>query len=409
MRKVLEGIRVFDLSVHAVGPIAAAMLGDLGADVIKIEHPIEGDRQRGIKRQWGSQREIKVNGTTFHLDIDVMNRSKRGITLDVSRNKGREVAYRLIEKSDVFLTNLRARALNRWGFSYERLKEINPKIIYVISNGLGQLGPEAEAPAFDHVGIARSGFMYVATPVGEEPVYPFGALSDVLTGHITAYATVVAILARERHGVGQKVETSQLGSMMSLQQLLINTELTKRWSGKPYTYFPRYQQPNPGMLNYKCGDGKWLFIVILSSTRWPDFCKAIGRDDLLDNPRYADEEKREQHASELIRSLEETFLQRPSDEWLKILGSADLVVAPYHTWSDVANDPQAIANEYIVEVDHPYLGGKVKYFGFPFRMTETPWKIQRVAPQFGEHTDEVLLEAGFMWDEIEKLRIEKII
>jgi crotonobetainyl-CoA:carnitine CoA-transferase CaiB-like acyl-CoA transferase len=305
----------------------------------------------------------------------------------------------------VFLTNIRQKTLDRWGFSYDRLKEVNPKIIYVVSNGMGPRGAEADTPALDPIGIARSGYMFVGSSPGEEGVYPIGALGDIHTATIMAYATLAALFHRERTGLGQKVDTSHLGSMISLQQLLIYTVLV---TGKPYIKFPRNQQSNPLVLEYKCKDGKWLMLGLHMSNYWEPFCKAVERDDLLKNGRYSDQDKRAEHAAELIKTLEDTFLKRTRDEWIRILHSADLIVSPIQSWDELADDPQVISNDYIVDIDHPILG-KVKYPGLPFHMTETQPEIKRVAPQFGEHTEEVLLERGFSWEEIQKFREEQII
>ncbi len=382
------------------------MLGDLGANVIKIEHPVTGDLVRGTVRQWGSERQIEVDGRPFHLDIDMMNRSKRGITLDVGKPKGQEVAFRLLETSDVFISNLRRSSIEgKWGFTYERMREVNPRIIRLLTNGVGRDGPESNQPAFDPVGAARSGFLLAATPPGGEPHYPIGALSDMQAAQINVIAILSALFARERLGIGQDIATSQFGSMLWLQQLNVYTTLT---TGKSYVKFPRYEFPTPINLEYRCGDGKWLFVGGHQPRYWEPFCRAVGRSELIADPRFASVDDRARNARDLIVLLEKMFLEKPRAHWIKVLSEVEVVHAPINEMADAVADDQARINGYVIDIDHPVLGS-IRTNGFPVQFSETPFKLERVAPQHGQHTNEVLLEAGFGEDEIDELRKQKII
>lgn len=404
--KILQGIRVFELAVYGQGPLAGAMLGDLGADVIKVEHPKTGDLVRGTVRQWGSERKIEVNGKPFHLDIDMMNRSKRGITLDVSTEKGKEAAFRLLKHCDVFLSNLRRKSVEDvWGFTYERMREVNPGIIRLLTNGVGPEGPDAAQPAFDPVGMARSGFMFAGSPPGTPPVYPIGALSDVQAAEINVIAILGALLARERFGFGQDIATSQVGGMLWFQQLNVYTTLV---TGKPYVKFSRYENPAPLNQDFLCGDGQWLFLGVFQPRYWAPLCRAVGRPELIDDPRYATSEARAARSRELVEMFEEIFRQQPREYWVKVLGEAEVIHAPIYRMDEAVKDVHASLNGYIMDVDHPVLG-KIKTHGFPIRFSETPVKLERVAPQLGQHTDEVLGEIGYTPDELAAMRKEGVI
>lgn len=403
---ILEGIRVLELGVFGQAPIATAMLGDLGADVIKIERPKTGDLVRGTVRQWGSERQIVVDGKPFHLDIDMMNRSKRGMTLDLSGPKGREVVFRLLKNCDVFVSNLRRKSVeDDWGLTYEKMRSVNPRIIRLLTNGVGPDGPESGKPAFDPVGMARSGFMFAGTPPGERPNYPIGALSDIQAAEINVIAILGALFARERLGVGQDIATSQFGSMLWFQQLNVFTTLV---TGKQYVKFPRYETKTPINLDYQCGDGKWLFVGASQLQYWEPFCRGVGRPELISDPRFVTADDRAKNSRELIVLLEEMFMQKPRAHWIDLLTKADVVHAPINEMKEAVQDPQAWINGYLMNIDHPVLG-KVKTYGFPIRFSETPFEFKRVAPQLGQHTDEILRECGYTKDEITALRNEAVI
>jgi crotonobetainyl-CoA:carnitine CoA-transferase CaiB-like acyl-CoA transferase len=404
--KILRGIRIFELGVFGQAPLAGAMLGDMGADVIKIENPRGGDLVRGTVRQWGSERQVTVNGKPFHRDIDMMNRSKRGITLDLAKPRGREVARRLLKTCDVFFSNLRRKSIEgEWGFTYDNLKSINPRIIRLLTNGVGPDGRDAGQPAFDPVGMARSGFMFAASPPDAQPSYPIGALADMQAAEINVIAILSALLARERLGVGQDVATSQFGSMLWFQQLNAYTTLT---TGQQYVKFPRYETKTPINLDYKCGDGKWLFVGGSQARYWEPFCKAVERPDLLADSRFLTQEDRATNCGPLILLLEKLFLEKPRDHWIRVLTEADVVHSPINQMHEAVQDPQAWINGYFVEVEHPVLG-RIKTNGFPIRYSKTPVELERVAPQLGQHTDEVLQEIGYSGSEIAELRDEGVI
>ncbi len=399
----LSGIRVIDLSFYAQGPFAGVMLAEMGADVIKVEHPATGDPVRGIIERWGVPRTKDVNGRSVHLDADQFNRGKRGITLNLQSEEGAEVFARLLATADVFLTNLREESLLKMGLDYERLSAANPRLVYVLTTGFGTRGSDAGKRCFDPIGMARTGFMFVGHVEGDpdEPRYPVGSLCDLFTAQMTAYATVNALFVRERTGKGQKAETSQLGTMMWAQYDSVYTALVSK---AEFRSVPWQQQPNPLYSSYLCADQRWLMIAAFQpDAAWRPLCEAIGRSDLLDDLRFSNISGRKEHAAELRAIIAQAMQEKTALEWENILSERGIVASRINRVTDMVHDPQFWAEEYLIEVDHPVLG-RVGQPGYPIRFSDTPMAMQRVAPEIGEHTEEILREIGYSAQEIDELR-----
>jgi crotonobetainyl-CoA:carnitine CoA-transferase CaiB-like acyl-CoA transferase len=398
----LVGITVLDWTQWQMGPVATAMLGDLGADVIHIEHHITGDPSRGLV-------------TPDYIDLphgkhsyfEINNRGKRGITLNLQSNEGREVLYRLVKKADVFVHNYRPGIPEKLKVDYLTLRQHNSKLIYAAASGFGEKGPDSEEGALDLVGLARSG---VSTLLGSanDPALPhYGGLADQIGAIMTAYGILAALVARERSGVGQKVDTSLLMSMITLQGLMIGKEF--------YLHKPTVQQKRGSARNalwnyYKCRDGKWLALAMLQSQRyWPEVCRALGIETIIEDSRFSSPKAREQNSQDLIAIFDKAFLNKTAAEWAPILHKRDIIATEVKSLSDLAFDPQVIANEYIIEKTHEVLG-PVKVVGVPIGLSETPGEINPEAPEFGQHTEEVLMElGGYSWDEINALREKKAV
>ena len=403
MTMPLEGIRVLDWTQFQQGPAATQMLGDLGAEVIKIEDRVKGDGARGFTAIMGSA--TGVYGRNYYFET--LNRNKKSITLDLAAERGREVAYRLVERSDVFVHNCRKAAATKLGMDYDSLRRHNPRIIYAVASGFGSQGPEADATAFDLVGQARSGIM---KPIEDPELVPTQCqpgIADQMGAIMLAYGIMVALMARERHGVGQEVGVSLLGSMMALQTVFISGALV----GIQYGRATRESMGNPIYNYYRCQDDKWICLGMAQSDRhWADFCRAIGREDLATDERCSDMFKRANIKRELIAALDEVFATRPRDEWLKLLRErGDFAIAPVNTHLDLMDDPQVLANGYIVEYEHPAFG-PTKAPGLPITLSQTPGAIRLPAPEWGQHTEEVLMEVGGLsWEDIAQLREQEVI
>ena len=288
----------------------------------------------------------------------------------------------------------------------------NSRLIYVAGSGYGPKGPEAMEPSFDIIGQARSGIMTQVGEPGMPPLTVRGAAADQMGGIMMAYATLAALIARERLGVGQKVDSSLLGGMISLLGLPISNSLFLGAEPAETQLRPRTKATNPLYSNwYLCQDGRWLALGLMQSDRyWPTFCKILGIEHLEKDTKFENWEKRRQNNEELITILDKLFKTKPAAEWVKILREkGDIACTVIQKISDLVNDPQVLANEYIIERHHAVLG-PVKITGLPIQLSQTPGEVRCEAPEFGQHTEEVLLEiGGYNWEEIAQLRDEEVI
>jgi CoA:oxalate CoA-transferase len=405
----LEGIRVLDWTHWQQGPIASMMLGDLGADVIKIEDRVSGDAFRGVVAgDTGQDLTIGAGRTCFY---EGFNRNKRGIAIDLEKQEGREIIYRLVKTADVFVQNYRQSVKKRLGLDYETLAELNPRLIYVNCTGFGPRGSGRDNPAWDLVGQAHSGLMLNigADPPGTPAPVGLG-VGDQMGGIMASYGILAALLARERYGVGQEVEASLLGGLIWFQYQSVNNSVMVGYNYHYPPPGPAHARWNPLVGMYQCGDGRWIALCMQQGDRyWADFCKVVGMDHLAKDPRYENLMARAQHCAELVTMLEKVFATRPSAEWLRLLRAAELIVGSVNTIADLEKDEQVLANDYIMEYNHPVVNKKIKMVGMPVELSKTPGSIRRPAPEWGEHTEEVLLEAGYSWDEIGALKQREII
>lgn len=404
MRMALEGIRVLEWGHWHQGPVAARILGDLGAEVIKIEERIGGDPMRGLARIMGAATGVQGRNCIFELH----NRNKKSITLDLTKEKGKKIVYQLVEKSDVFVQNMRKGVAERLGMDYQTLSRYNPRLIYATGSGWGPKGPVSDKPSYDLTGQARSGIMTIAVEPGMSPMPLRGGIGDQMGGIMTAFAVVVALLVRERQGISQEVEASLLGALTHL--LSVNLEF-KLVTGHEFAPFVRSRAGNPLWNHYKCKDDRWIMLAMAQSDKhWPTICKALRLEHLEKDPKFGTMEGRAQNAAELVSIMDAVFATKTGAEWLEILKkSGDLIFEAVNTTSDVAADPQMRANDYIIDYEHPALG-KISITGFPMHFNKTPESVRMPAPEFGEHTEEVLENIlGYTWEEITRLKDEEVI
>ena len=394
MPSALEGIRVLDMTIWQQGTAASAMLADLGADVIKIEEPVAGDPGRGI---W---RVEQLDGMSGYFQA--LNRGKRSLAIDLKHPNGREVFLRLARDADVFLTNFRAGVGERLGIGYKDVSQVNPRIIYTQASGSGREGPEAEVGSFDILGQARGGLMAVTGEPDAPPKNVGAPIADQVGGMMAVVGILAALVHRERTGEGQEVDISLLGSVMALQSFNITNYL---FSGDLPLRFPRAGF-TPFWNVYRCSDGKCFAIGMLLNRGWPEICEVIGRPELLDDERFASYRGRvRDHAPELIAILDDVFAQRPAEEWVRTLNERGVFCTPVQDYEAISRDPQVLANGYIVDVERPD-GPPVRMVATPVQLSKTPTRIRGLAPELGQHTEEVLIEAGFSWEEIDALRGE---
>ncbi len=384
----LDGIKVVECSTWGFGPLAGVMLGDLGADVIKIESPTRPDGARTLVYGGGMDTRMPDGEGATYL---TMNRNKRSLALDLKTEAGVEIVKELVKDSDIFLENYRPGVMDRLGVGYEVLRQVNPRVIYAVACGYGFKGEEVERPAFDPVGAARGGLMWAAGTPDDPPVWINRALADMTGATILAYGVLAALTARDRYGVGQRVEVSHIMAAMWMQHWGVGNALVL---GMPeWPRFDRRTALNPIFNWYRCADDEWLFLSIAEGERdWPKFCEAMELTHLMDDERFATLDSRGQNCEILVGMLDELFASKPRAEWeQKLRTQPDLIIERIQRVGDLLTDPVVVANDYIVQVDHPRYG-MLPLINHPVTFTQTPASIRRVAPELGQHTQEILKE-----------------
>src|SRR5579871_1611531 len=378
----LEGIRVIEVGVWVAGPAAGGILADWGADVVKIEPP-EGDPARSFQRMLGGD---MPSNPPFELD----NRNKRSVVLDLTTDTGREAATALVDRADVFVTNVRRPALARMGLDSDRLLARNPRLVYGLITGLGTTGPEADGPAYDIAAWwARAGIAAALTPPGGQLPFQRGGMGDHTVAMTAAGMISAALVARERTGVGQLVTTSLLRQGAYTIGFDVNTALM--W-GRSISTGARTGMGNPCINNYTAGDGRRFWLVGLEGDRhWPPLARVVGHPEWLSDARFATARDRAANATVLIGLLDEVFATRPLSEWAEVFAAEPEVFwAPVNTVDDLLGDPQFLAIGGVVEV--PDRVGTTPMVAVPADFHGTPGGPRRPAPLLGEHTEEVLAE-----------------
>jgi crotonobetainyl-CoA:carnitine CoA-transferase CaiB-like acyl-CoA transferase len=391
----LKGIKVVEMGIWVAGPAAAAVLGDWGAEVIKIENPAGGDPVRALMAM-GIPLQLPANPA-----VELDNRNKRSVTVNVQTPEGQAVVRRLLRDADVFVSNLRAAALKRVGLAYEDLRAEHPRLIYATLSGYGTRGPEKDRAAFDYAAFwARAGAMAsLGEPEGPPPSQR-PAMGDHPAGLSLAGGVAAALYHRERTGEGQELHLSLFHAGLWMMATDVETCLLTGF-GPPKT---GRAVPNPLWNHYKAQDGQWFHLVMLQADRyWPGFCQAIGQPDLLGDARYADVVVRAQHSLELITLLDDIFASKPLAEWAELFDRFELVWGPVQSITDVVRDPQARALGVFSKVPHR-TGEDIEVLRSPIEFSTTPSSIRRAGPELGEHTEEVLLEHGYTWEDIAALK-----
>ena len=399
----LDGIRVIDWTIWQQGPVASLMLGDLGADVIKIEERVGGDPGRGMLKAQGLDLRDRPN---FYFEAN--NRNKRSLTVDLKKPAGVAIVQRLAERADVFVQNFRKGVAGRLGLDAATLRARNPRLVYASASGYGPEGPESGAPSFDYLGLARSGIMYSCGEPDDEPLAIAGGIADQMGAIMLAYGIVTALLARERTGRGQEVDASHLGSMAWLQGLGLSARLML---GRALPRQARRFATNPLWNHYRCGDGLWLALSMLQPDRyWERFCAVLEIPEAAADARFKSMLDRMMNAGECIALLDQVFARRPRAEWLRRLAEGgDFIYSIINAVDDLPDDPQMQANGYVTAFEHPAFG-PTQVVGLPVRLSDTPGSIRLPAPEFGQHTEAILTEVlGYSWEEIGRLREADVI
>lgn len=397
----LEGIRVVEYGLFHAGPGAGAILGDLGAEVIKIE-AAAGDPERYWTVVGGL--DIASPGTGESIMFEVSNRNKRGISLDIKTPAGRDVLHRLVGAADVFLTNLRKSTKVKLGIDFETLRQVNPRLIHASVSGYGPEGPMADVGAFDPMGQAASGMMFLHDP--HNPSLIHLAVLDQATAIAASHAIVTALFVRERHGGAQAVHASLYGTGLWL--LYANLVCTSVLGRDPSISWIRFDN-SPLRNNFQCRDGLWIIGVHHPEEKyWEPFCHAVERIDLLTDARFDTREKRLANCRELVAIFDREIARRDRDQWMPIFRAHGLMFSPVQRLEEVLSDPQALANRYVVQCDHPD-HGSIRIPGYPVHFEGLSPGTRRPAPAIGQHTDAILAELGYSEAQIARLRQEKVV
>ena len=394
MSGALEGIRVVELGLWVAGPSCAAILRDWGADVVKLEPP-NGDPFRGLFAS------ALGSAVAINPPFEVDNRGKRSIAVNLEHEAGRAIALMLIGEADVLVTNMRPRALDDFGLDYKTLSKEYPRLVYAHITGYGPDGPSRDRAAYD-IGAfwSRAGVGQTLVPPGQPIPQQRGGMGDHMTGMGAAGAVSAALFSRERSGKGQRVAVSLLRT--GIYMMGWDVSLAMRL-GVPINGYDREHALNPIINCFKSGDERWFWLLLLQADRhWPDLLRAIEREDLLEDERFADITIRREHTPELVGELDAIFAQKTLEEWGKIFDKENVWFAPVNSISDVLEDPIAHEAGAFRDVEGP--DGPVKFVASPVDFSDTESEPRGLSPELGQHTEEVLLELGYDWDQIVPLK-----
>ena len=396
--KALEGVRVLDLTRALAGPFCTLMLGDYGADIIKIELPGAGDDTR----HWGPP--FIGEESAYFLSI---NRNKRSLTLNFKEPQAREIFLKLVQDADVVVENFTPGVMARFGLGYDTVKGVNPGIIYCSISGFGQDGPYKDRPAYDQVMQGVGGIMSLTGEPEGEPQKVGVAVTDIGAGMWAAFAIVSAML-HQRAGAqpeGQYIDISMLDAQVA-------------WLTYQAAYYFATGQPpkrlgaaHPTLVPYQafmCQDGKYINVAVGSERIWERFCQGIHREDLLQRPELAQNGDRVKNRATLVPLLQGYFLTRPVREWVEALQAVSVPCGPINDLADVFTDPQVRFRQMLLEISHPTLG-YIKQTGLPIKFSLTPGGLDRPPPLLGEHNQEILRELGYSDDAIQKMAQKSVI
>jgi crotonobetainyl-CoA:carnitine CoA-transferase CaiB-like acyl-CoA transferase len=391
----LEGLRVVDLSRVLAGPFCGALLGDLGADVVKVEDPTVGDESR----TWPPHKEGEAAGYL------VNNRNKRGISVDLKSAAGVDIVRRLAARADVLIENFRTGTMEEFGLGYEALSALNPTLIYCSVSAFGRTGPRAEGAGYEALMQAFSGIMSITGEPGGAPVRCGVSFLDLTTGILCALGVMSALHHRARTGLGQRVDGSLLETAVGLLNFqaegYLLAGLVPKALGSAHPSLSPYR-------NFRCRDGQWVFIAGANDRLWKRLVTALGLAGMADDPKFSVNIERVKHRQQLEARLEEAIAGLDREPLLKLLDEAGVPATPVNTVDQVLNDPQIATRSVIRRMNHPKLG-EIPVVGMPVGFSRMSPGIRRHAPARGEHTDEVLTEMGYSQSAIADLRARKVV
>lgn len=392
----LTGLKVLDIATVYAAPFAAALLGDYGAEVIKVEIPGKGDPVRGFQP-------MKLEES---IPWATVSRNKKTITLDLRKEKGQEVFLKLLAKQDVLFENFRPGTLEKWGITMERIREVNPNIIVVRVSGYGQTGPNRELAGFGTSATAFSGYTYITGDPDRPPLSPPISLVDYVTGLFATIGAIVALYHRDVYGgEGQEIDVSLYESMFRLMDILV--------ASYDQLGIIMERQGSDNSLAVPVGifqtvDKKWMVLTTSTDRTFYRLAKLMGREEMITDPRYSTNKARGERRKELMTLVEEWIGRFKAKELQELCDKNGVPISPVYSIEDIFNDPQYQSRQSIIEVEHATLG-KVKLPGVTPKFSKTPGSVRKTGASLGQHNIEVFSQLGFSQEEIESLQKEGII
>jgi crotonobetainyl-CoA:carnitine CoA-transferase CaiB-like acyl-CoA transferase len=388
----LDGIRILDFTRFQQGTFATLLMGDLGADVLKVEQP-GGDPGRTLGRHQDE----------YSSYFESLNRNKRSLCLDLTRPVGREVVLRLARVVDVVAENFRPGTMDKLGIGYEALSAVNPSLVFASASMFGPEGPRGFDPGYDTIAQAAGGMMMFHTHGGDTPQGIQGGIADQTGGAMLGHAILAALVHRLRTGEGQKVDVSLYGSQIAIQGIHVARSLHHTPLKPP--------GQSSGVFSHRaqCLDGRWIAFGMLEGRHFPKLCRGLELDHLIEDERFATAGARGTHHGELVELVDAQVITRPAADWIDALRTADIPCTVVQDYAMIAEDPQARANGYIHEEQHP-VWGRVRTQGPVARLSRSPASVRRHAPiRPGDHSGEILREAGFTDDESSALAADGVV
>ncbi len=400
MSGILEGIKVISMGQIVAIPAASSVMADWGAEVVKLE-PLTGEMHRGQRTNQGVATTGQVNWI-----MQVLNRNSRGLAIDLKQAPGKEIVYKLVRDADIFMSNYERSSVKRLGFDYATLSQINPRLIYGFVSGYGPVGPDKNERGYDFTaGWARSGMMYMIGEPGTPPAPQRAGMIDSAAGAHLLGGICAALFEREKTGRGREIEVS----LYHTGAWSLHMDIEMAAGGRIPLKHDRTKATNPIWNSYRTKDDRWFWLAMLQpDPAWPGFCRAIGKPELQNDPKFDSIDTRSQNCQELIHIIEGALASKTMAEWETLFKEHDCIYGRVQTPLEVTTDPQAIAAGFFADVDFSGVG-TIKILTSPVLFDGKVAPIKAPAPELGQHNEEILLELGYNWDDISGLKEQKVI